>query len=339
MATEDQIRKSARIQVGIALIELEQTAIMELFEFYFDPNIAPFRFHAGTNGIQKDIIYAGNKYTAIAVETEGFEVNIMGRLPRPKITIANIDQIVTNIMRNYSDFRDSRFVRLKVFLKHIDNENFENNQNPFGQPNELMYISREKFLVSQKIAENTKLVQFELITPFDLENLQTASRSIYGRYCYWQYRGCGCEYKGDLIETDEGKQFKIQPIKHIRQDAVSFKVNTYNDTALYYLWAIDKVYTAGDIACVQNSDFSGLKDPPFTWFVCIKSHTAEAKAFPSSDKDEYWQKDGCNKTMLACKKRFGTIFNKDLNINNDASMVNSVLPFGGFPGTDSFRYE
>ena len=142
MATQDQIRKAARIEVGKSLIQLEQTAILELFEFYFDPDILPYRFHAGTNGIEKDIIYAGNKYSAIAVETEGFEVNIMGRLSRPKVTIANIDLIVSNIMRNYSDFRDSRFVRIKVFLKHIDNENFENNQNPFGQPNELMYVSR-----------------------------------------------------------------------------------------------------------------------------------------------------------------------------------------------------
>lgn len=339
MSTEDRIRKAARIEVGKSLIQLEQTAILELYEFYFDPNFAPFRFHGGTNGIVKDIIYSGNKYSAIAVETEGFESNIMGRLPRPKVTVANIDGTISSIMRNYSDFRDSRFVRIKVFLKHIDNENFEGNVNPFGVPNSLMYISKEKFLVSQKLIENSKLVQFELITPFDLESLQTATRAIYGRYCYWQYRGCGCEYKGDLIEKDDGTSFTFQPLQHIRNTSISFASQTYQDTALFYLWKLDTLYSVGDIVSIKNSDFAGLKDPPFTWFVCVQKHTSETKLIPGSEAQKYWQKDGCNKTMLACRKRFGNIYNSDKTVINDSIVNNGVLPFGGFPGTDSFRYE
>jgi hypothetical protein len=186
--------------------------------------------------------------------------------------------------------------------------------------------------------ENKQIIQFELITPFDLQSLETATRAIYGRYCYWQYRGCGCEYKGDLIETDEGKDFSVRPLKHVRSDAISFTNGTYNETAIQCLWQ-EKDYTAGDIVSIKNSDLSGLKDPPFSWFVCIKSHAANIKLFPGSDDGVYWQKDGCNKTIMACKKRFDNIYNPDTSINNDAFMVNTVLPFGGFPGTDSFRYE
>ena len=59
ISLEPQIR-DARIQVGNALMDIEQTAILELFDFYYDVNLPPFRFHGGTNGIEKNIIYAKN---------------------------------------------------------------------------------------------------------------------------------------------------------------------------------------------------------------------------------------------------------------------------------------
>ena len=208
MATRDQLSLEARIRVGKSLIDVEPSAILEFYELYFDADQQPFRFHAGTNNLSKDVIWNGNSYYATAIEVEGFEANTMGRLPRPKVTVANTDYIMSNILRQFSDFRYAKFVRIKVFLKHIDAENFDGSENPFGVSDPLSYISRETYLVSQKIIENRNLIQFELITPFDLESLQTATRAIYGRYCYWQYRGSGCGYKGDVICTENDAAFR-----------------------------------------------------------------------------------------------------------------------------------
>jgi phage-related protein len=56
---------------------------------------------------------------------------------------------------------------------------------------------------------------------------------------------------------------------------------------------------------------------------------------------DYWQKDGCSKTISACKKRFK---NSTYSVGGyvaytDALVYNGVMPFGGFPGTDKFKYE
>ena len=211
MATRDELSFNARINLGKSFIDLEPSAIIELYELYFSIEEQPFRFHAGTNNLTKDIVWNGNSYYSTAIEVEGFEASMAGRLPRPKLTVANTDFIISNILRDYSDFRNSKFVRIKLFLKNLDNINFDDGENPFGTADPLAYISKEKYLISQKIIENKQLVQFELITPFDLQSLETATRAIYGRYCYWQYRGSGCNYQGDLVCKENNEDFIVPP--------------------------------------------------------------------------------------------------------------------------------
>lgn len=343
MATREELGKIARQNVGKSLIDLEPSSIIELYELYFDVDQEPFRFHAGTNDIFKNIIWNNNDYYASAIEVEGFEANIVGRLPRPKITVANVDYTISNILRDFSDFRNGKFIRVRLFLKHLDAINFENSENPFGTPDPLAYISQERYLISQKIVENKQIIQFELITPFDLESLETATRSIYGRYCYWQYRGAGCGYQGDLICKEDDSDFSISPssASHLRNSVNQFVNQTYEDTIKNFKWSLDKNYSAGDIVFIENADFNGFKDPPRTFFVCIKSHSSSK--FITPDKSyEFWEKDGCSKTIKACKKRFlNSPYVSFLGYAayNDSDVVNNIMPFGGFPGTDKFQYQ
>lgn len=335
-----QTSKDARKALGLSFVDLEPTAILELFEFYFAADQPPFRFHAGTNNLKKDIVWNKNSYYASAIEVDGFEANINGRLPRPKITASNKDYTISNILRDYSDFRNGKFVRIKVFLKHLDAVNFDDGQNPFGTPSNLMYISREKYLVSQKIMENKQVVQFELITPFDLQSLQTATRGIYGRYCFWQYRGMGCNYQGDVICKEDDSEFLAAPNARIKNEAGSLVFSTIEDTIKFFLWVENKSYNAGDVVCLYNIDLNGLKDPPVTWFVCRIPHKSSITSVPNKAFDK-WDKDGCSKTLSACKKRFlaDTFVASKYTSYNDSIQGGKILPFGGFPGTDKFQYD
>lgn len=338
-----EAREDVRREIGKSLLELEQSSIVELYELYYDIALEPFRFHSGTNNLTRDIIWNGNSYYATAIEVEGFEANVFGRLPRPKVTVSNSDFIISSVLRDYADFRNAKFVRVKLFLKHLDDDNFDDSTNPFGHADPLSFISKEKYLISQKIIENKQLIQFELITPFDLQSLETATRAIYGRYCYWQYRGMGCNYQGDLICLENDSDFATSPQKHLRNSNGSFiDGKTYQEVINYYRWSNEKIYKEGDIVNVPNIDFNGLKDPPYTWFVCIYEHTSSRFNFPNLSP-KFWQKEGCSKTLEACKKRFKIPTYNGTSIIytafNDSSIVNGSLPFGGFPGTDKFKYE
>ena len=344
MATRDELSFNARINLGKSFIDLEPSAIIELYELYFSIDEQPFRFHAGTNNLTKDIVWNGNSYYSTAIEVEGFEANMVGRLPRPKLTVANTDFIISNILRDYSDFRNSKFVRIKLFLKNLDDTNFDDGENPFGVADPLAYISKEKYLISQKIVENKQLVQFELITPFDLQSLETATRAIYGRYCYWQYRGSGCNYQGDLICKENNENFTTPPSRDnsqfLRNEAGFFTEATYLETIAKFRWVISKDYSVGDIVFVENKDFNGFKDPARTFYVCKQFHFSTKFTSPSKNID-LWDKDGCSKTINACKKRFNNTKHvaERYIAYNDTDVVNGILPFGGFPGTDRFQYE
>jgi lambda family phage minor tail protein L len=346
MATQDELSFERRVNLGKSFIDLEPSAIIELYELYFSIEEQPFRFHAGTNNLTKDIIWNGNSYFASAIEVEGFEANMVGRLPRPKVTVANTDFIISNILRDYSDFRNSKFVRIKLFLKNLDDVNFDDGENPFGVADPLAYISKEKYLISQKMVENKQLVQFELITPFDLQSLETATRAIYGRYCYWQYRGSGCNYQGDLICKENNEDFEKPPnratFQFLRNEAGSFTKSTYLESIEKFKWIISKNYQRGDIVFIENKDFSGFKDPARTFYVCKVDHFSTKFTLPSKNLN-LWDKDGCSKTISACKKRFNnnkyTSSKEGYVAYNDTDVVNGILPFGGFPGTDKFQYE
>jgi lambda family phage minor tail protein L len=342
--TRDELGLDARYDIGRSLLDKEPSAIIELYELYYNITEEPFRFHAGTNNLTKDIVWNGNEYYASAIEVEGFEANILGRLPRPKVTVSNINYVISSILRDYSDFRNGKFVRVKLFLKHLDAINFDGGENPFGTPDPLAYISKEKYLISQKIVENKQLVQFELITPFDLQSLETATRAIYGRYCYWQYRGMGCNYQGDLICKENDENFSISPNRNngnfIKNQSGAFKNLTFQKSIESFKWQSEKIYEPGDIVFVENIDFNGFKDPPRTFFVCKQYHTSSKFIIPNKSLD-FWEKDGCSKTINACKKRFRNPFYVGNNYTayNDSDTVNGVMPFGGFPGTDRFKYE
>lgn len=336
-----------KIKVRDSLTHLEPTALIELFELYFSPNIAPFRFHPGSNNL-KEIIWNGNKYYPLAVDTDGFESNMTGKLPRPKLSIVNTENIFSSLLKDFSDLRDSKITRRKVLLRHLDAENFDNSINPFGSSDSAIYISLETFLISQKLVENKHFIQFELISPFDLQSLDSMNRSVLGRYCFWQYRGLGCGYSGDLICQENDESFDLASIQHLRHtDGINFKtktgaiVSTLSEAANSFKWLENINYPIGNIVCVENFDLNGVKDPQFIWFVCIKDHTSSYFLQPNNNSD-YWLKDSCSKTINACKKRFltsSTVDPKGYTFINDGIITKNTLRFGGFPGTEKFKYE
>lgn len=332
--TDQELQDSAQLSVRNSLINLEPNSILELFELYYDANLPPFKFHAGTNNLVKDIIWNGSSYYSTSIDVEGFESNNIGRLPRPKITIINTDLIFSSFLRSYSDLRAAKLVRIKTFLRYLDNENFDENINPFGQANPYAYISKEKYIFCQKLIENKQFIQFEMVTPFDVELLDNLSRTIIAKYCYWQYRGMGCNYAGNLTCKENDLPFSSTPAKIKNSSGVYLNAD-YKTTVAAKLWKLDAVYNPGDIVCIQNKDLNGLKDPPYSWFVCVFLHRSSKFILPNNST-KYWERDECSKTISACKKRFSNIAGYE---GNDSIDVNNILPFGGFVATDNFRYE
>ena len=114
----------AKNKVADSLLDLQPTAILELFRVFPDKVNKPtlfLGFHAGTV-FNKPLIWQGVQYLPLSMECEGFDVFGDGKLARPKLRILNKDYIITNFLQNYNDLVNAKIVRKRVSVKYIDDE-------------------------------------------------------------------------------------------------------------------------------------------------------------------------------------------------------------------------
>jgi lambda family phage minor tail protein L len=309
-------------KIAKSLLDLQPTALLEFFRIYPDTVVKPEAFipiHGGSI-FGGNVTWQGIEYIPVPVESEGFEINGNGQLSRPKIRIANKDFLMSSLLANNFDFKNAKIVRKRTFLKYLDDVNFDGG-NPFGDQDFTAEIGSESFLIGQKTSENKVYVEFELTSPLDLENFEITNRQILSKYCYWMYRGHGCNYASVPIEREDGSGFT-----DANGNSVSPVLQTQYATNSNLIWDSKKPYSKKDIVYLENpkviinarvyGDYAG---PAQTWYVSISDNNINQN--PQSNPS-FWQKDGCSKKITGCKKRF----------------TGSTLPFGGFPGTDGFSY-
>ena len=314
------------------LIDLQPTAIVELFVLYFNTIDQPGEFVAFHGGslFGGDLLWQNTPYSAIPVETEGFEINGNGQMPRPKIRVANKDYFITKLLNDNNDFLHAKLIRKRTFVKFLDDKNFDGG-NPWGEADSSAELSNDTFLFSQKTAENKSFVEFELSTPLDLENFDLTNRLVLSRYCPWRYRGAGCNYIGPPIETED-----LQPITI--DDNYITKWTTSQQHETIEEWAIGTDYPSGAPTYIVNKEIKINNTIPGVvsstvntdlfykdWYVSRVNHKSTLANKPYGT-NSFWLKDGCSKKLSACRKRFIN----DIGINasaNDIKFVRNYVDF------------
>lgn len=306
------------------LLSLEPTAMVELFVIVPNSNSTNTNdyiyIHNGSV-VGKDIYFKGKSYTPIAMDFEGFESKTSARPSRPKLKIANRTYFVSDILQGVADdLRVTEVIRIKTFVRFLDDKNFEGGENPFGpQPNGGDSVVNQRFIVSQKLVENKEYVQVELTTPIDVDSKNLNQRRVFAKYCPFEYRGNGCRYAGSAINQENGKPFT---------DSNNSPIDKRGSTSSPPLWNATTNYTTGSVVKLQSKRNQIYNDEAITpntlleTFYVARKNNVNKNPADEENKWENWQKDGCNKTLASCKLRFSS--------NNH---------FGGFPGTDSFQFR
>ena len=177
---------------------LAPSAIIELFELRLNNDLhgstTITRWHNGCNeAITGGITWDGNLFSSFAIEADGFEKTSTGSLPRPTLTVANTDGLITALMLDvndttpYNDLTGAEVRRIRTLKKFLDGESAAD---PHAQwPIEIWYIDR-------KDTENREVVKFELASKFDLAGQYVPRRQIVANVCQWAYRSSECSYTG-----------------------------------------------------------------------------------------------------------------------------------------------
>ena len=180
------------------LAAIAPSAIIELFELTLDATLHgssdTYRWHNGCNAnVTGNVIWNGNAYTRLPVKAEGFEYTNTGTLPRPTLTIANLDGTMTTLLLLVNattagnDLGGATVKRIRTLKKYLDGEASADPHAKF--PDEIWYVDR-------KASETRDAVSFELASKFDLAGVMIPKRQIIANICQWQYRSSECGYTG-----------------------------------------------------------------------------------------------------------------------------------------------
>ena len=199
----DTVTDGTCVWTGIAsafeeLAKINPSAIIELFELRLDSTLHGssdvYRFHAGANAdVDGNIVFNSQTYTRIPIKADGFEYSNTGTLPRPTLSISNLDSTMTTLLLLVNattagnDLGGAEVRRIRTLKKYLDGEST-------ADPNAR--FPEERWFVDRKASESRDSVTFELASKFDLAGQKIPKRQVIANVCQWKYRSSECSYTG-----------------------------------------------------------------------------------------------------------------------------------------------
>ncbi len=156
------------------------------------------------------MVWQGLTYNPLPIIAEGFAVSAKGQAPRPKLRVANINGLFSAVVHESNDLVGCKVTRKRTLQKYLDAVNFVGGVNPTANPDQ--HFPDDLFFVEQKLSENRYVIEWELVSAFDLSDAQLPYRQVIKNTCVWKYRGPECGYTGanydkDDLPCDPGQDF------------------------------------------------------------------------------------------------------------------------------------
>tara|TARA_X000001388_G_C2233445_1_gene124177 strand:+ start:962 stop:1774 length:813 start_codon:yes stop_codon:yes gene_type:complete len=144
-----------------------------------------FLFHAGNNIKDSgDIVWQSNTYTRMPCRAEGFKYSGKGLLPRPTLIFSNLLGTITTIILSvnkttpFIDLQRAKVTRRRTLSRFLDATNFPSNINPYGTPDPTAELPREVYFIDKKQTENRNIVEFEMVSSFDLAGVGAPKKLV-----------------------------------------------------------------------------------------------------------------------------------------------------------------
>ena len=171
---------------GISIIEMFQIDLVSGLHYQSGDTTATtlYRFHNGTNGINTNLMWQSNVYTATACKAEGFETGENSVMARPTLTFANTGGTFSTILALVNsvtpsnDLQKAKVTRKRTLAQFLDAQNFSGNTNPYGTPDNTKKLDDEIFDINKKTIENNQICSFELVKSIDFETLYIPKKQI-----------------------------------------------------------------------------------------------------------------------------------------------------------------
>lgn len=180
---------------------LKAMEVVEMFEWdarsVGDTQV--YRWHPGTTVSGAAITWQGNSYLPFPIQGDGFDLTVNDRLPRPKLTVANVSGAIGNYLRGLGGALGAKVTRKRTLGKYLDAVNFTGG-NATADP--TTFFPDEIFYVARKSNENAIFIELELAAKWDVSGVMLPRRQVIASVCQWVYRSAECSYAGPNVPDD-----------------------------------------------------------------------------------------------------------------------------------------
>lgn len=135
------------------------------------------RFTPGIDG-DNSVEWNGDTYAPIPVEVSGFETNMSGTLPSPRLKVLNVPSLQAGVIA-HNGFIGAKFYRTRTFRHYLDNGD---------TPDPTAHFPIDIFIVDRKIAQNKIFIEWELAASIDQQGKKIPGRQIIRDFCTHIYR-------------------------------------------------------------------------------------------------------------------------------------------------------
>jgi lambda family phage minor tail protein L len=291
-----------------------------------------FRFHNNVKLTNSSIYWQGKEFVAAPIQAEGFETNLKGTLPTPRLSLTVSDEGIPVLsqlkerIRELGDLSGAKVTRIRTFAKFIDAENFYGTTSPAGfQPDPNAEFPRDVFYIDRKSKEDKFTIEYELGSILDVGDAKLPARLVVANSCPFSYRGAGCcyEYSERRIENEHGAEGEsvlptsAPPVANENDEKFSVLLSgiTLVDRGAYNQTI---PYNSGDFVYITHNNLN-------YYFVANGVNVLT----PPPNKN-YWIQEACSKKIKGCELRYALGGSaKGVTLGN--------LPYGGFSSVTRFK--
>lgn len=161
--------------------EVQKSALgprVELFQFdtaIYDGPIYYFVNESVPGGVTFD----GDVYNPFPISSNGWMRSKEGALPRPKVTVSNIDNFFSALCLAYEDLLGVGVRRIVTFQRFLDGQ-------PDADPSQT--FPHDVYVIARKTAHDNTIVSWELTAKMDLEGRTLPGRLMLQGACQHRYR-------------------------------------------------------------------------------------------------------------------------------------------------------
>lgn len=153
----------------------------------FDLDLSPIgvstllHFTGSTNDSTVPITFQGIQYTPVELKSEGWTTTGSGPFPQPKISVSNVNDLFSGLVRQYADLIGAKLTRKRLFRSFLDD-----GTNAGQGANALFAV--DTYYLYQKTTHNKMFIEWKLSSSIDQEGQQLPARLVVRDTCQFQYR-------------------------------------------------------------------------------------------------------------------------------------------------------